>query len=390
MIRRNSRSHQISASFAHHVVPIIVWILAVVFVVGLFYNRSARIEVLGLARGQIHTVATTSTGRLEVLSVGLFESIKQGQVIAVVNAVTDNDFSEVQLKTQQETITAQIQHLDAQFLPMQEKLAAEAANLETSLAADARRFAIDVENAKLRILELRTKIEIDRIGSVTLKADLDTTRKLVEQDVIDASELQRVELQYNGLLDTIKETQTLLEQAQMNQEKAIQRRDRFAQTEVLTPNADNALEVLRQESSVYEKRLNAIAAQIQATQSMKAIEIRAPFDGIVSHLYISPGDVVDTDQPIMQISQENPSEVIAYISEYYADQIEPGIDVQVVKMGVETKMVTCQVSSVGPVVEQLPQQLWLTPNQPQWGRPFLVKVHDLELAVGEKVGIRRL
>ena len=50
-----------------------------------------------------------------------------------------------------------------------------------------------------------------------------------------------------------------------------------------------------------------------------------------------------------------------------------------------------EVVSVGPVIEQLPMQLWRSPNTPQWGRPFLVRASaDMKLLAGERVGIRRL
>ena len=73
-------------------------------------------------------------------------------------------------------------------------------------------------------------------------------------------------------------------------------------------------------------------------------------------------------------------------------EIEVGMEVQVVKMGVEVKMILCEVSSIGPRIEQLPQQLWRSPTLPQWGLPFLIKSDSLDfldLAVGEKVGVRR-
>ncbi len=44
---------------------------------------------------------------------------------------------------------------------------------------------VDVESARLRTHELRSQIETDRIASRSLQVEIETTRKLVEQDVID-------------------------------------------------------------------------------------------------------------------------------------------------------------------------------------------------------------
>jgi len=63
--------------------------------------------------------------------------------------------------------------------------------------------------------------------------------------------------------------------------------------------------------------------------------------------------------------------------------------VELVRAGPPVMIAKAEIVSVGPVVEILPAQLWLHPNIPQWGRPFLVKAPvEMTLLVGEKVGIR--
>ena len=393
MARRNSMSHEFSSSLTRHIGPVVVWLVAVVCVVALFYQRSQRIEVLGLTRGRVYVVATAATGRLTSMAAGLFEPVRQGQVVAVVDTLPDNDYARALIQERQETIKAQMKHLAAQLLPTQERLSAQAVNQETNLAADVRRFALDVENAKLRILELRTRIETDRIAARAAAAEIETTRGLVDQDVIDASELLRVQLEHDGLTAMIRENERLLAQAQTNQAQATERFNQFSLADVQTPSVENALEVIRKEIDVYDKRFNELVAELSAIESRKAVKILAPFDGIISQVHGTVGGVVDVNQPILTITEDRPSEVVAYINEYLADEIEVGMEVQVVKMGVEVKMIQCEVSAIGPRVEQLPQQLWRSPTLPQWGRPFLIKTDSLDLldlATGEKVGVRRL
>lgn len=394
MARRNSKSHEFSSSMTHHIGPVVVWLVAVICVVALFYQRSQRIEVLGLTRGRVYVVASAATGRLIHMAAGLFEAVQQGQVVAVVDTLPDNDYAGSLIQERQETIKAQMTHLAAQLLPTQERLSAQAVNRETSRAADVRRFAIDVENARLRILELRTRIETDRITAGALEAEIEITRELVEQDVIDASELQRVQLEHDGLRAMIRENELLLAQAQANQAQATERLNQFSLADVQTPSVENALEVIRREIEVHDRRLYELMIELSAIESRKAVKIRAPFDGIISQVHATVGGVVDVNQPILTITEDRPSEVVAYINETLADEIEVGMEVQVVKMGVEVKMILCEVSSIGPRIEQLPQQLWRSPTLPQWGLPFLIKIKTdsldlLDLVVGEKVGVRR-
>ena len=393
MARRNSKSHEFSSSMTHHIGPVVVWLVAVICVVALFYQRSQRIEVLGLTRGRVYVVASAATGRLIHMAAGLFEAVQQGQVVAVVDTLPDNDYARTLIQERQETIKAQMTHLAAQLLPTQERLSAQAVNQETSLAADVRRFALDVENTKLWILELRTRIETDRIAARAAAAEIETTRGLVDQDVIDASELLRVQLEHDGLTAMIRENERLLAQAQTNQAQATERLNQFSLADVQTPSVENALEVIRKEIDVFDRRFNELMAELSAIESRKAVKILAPFDGIISQVHGTVGGVVDVNQPILTITEDRPSEVVAYINEYLADEIEVGMEVQVVKMGVEVKMIQCEVSAIGPRIEQLPQQLWRSPTLPQWGRPFLIKTDSLDLldlATGEKVGVRRL
>jgi len=50
-----------------------------------------------------------------------------------------------------------------------------------------------------------------------------------------------------------------------------------------------------------------------------------------------------------------------------------------------------RVTHVGPLVELMPQRLWLNPNIPRWGRPIVIEIPDgFELVPGELVGIRGL
>ena len=200
MSRRTSRSHEFRRTFTHHVVPIIVWVAAVVCVVALFFFRSQRIEVVGLARAQTHSVSTVIPGRVTDLPVALYQPVTKGQVVAVIDTLADNDAAKEQLEAQKITLDAQIKHLNAQLLPTRESIESEAATLQNTLASDYRNYALDVERANLRILELKTQIATDEIALQTLAANVSTTRKLIEEDVIDASELQLVQLEHDTVL----------------------------------------------------------------------------------------------------------------------------------------------------------------------------------------------
>jgi len=162
--KSSRRRHTTKRYLLHHLAPVVVWLGALGGVVGLFQRQAQRFEVVGIARGEVRQVAVSSAGRIKEVRVELFEPVQAGQTLAVVDTILDNEQTlRSQLEAQLATATAEIEHLVAQLLPTQDVMEADAANLEMNRAGDLRRFSVDVDNARLRILELQATIAADRI-----------------------------------------------------------------------------------------------------------------------------------------------------------------------------------------------------------------------------------
>jgi len=192
--------------------PILVWLAVLLCIVALFYHRAQRFEVIGIVQGRVHQVAAPCDGQLKIVCVDLFDEVTKGQTLATL----DDEL----VKAQMAAIGAEIEHLMAQLIPTQEQLLTQAANLETTHVADQRRFFVDVENAGLRILQLRALIASDRITLEDLALDVKVLQDLVQQDAIAPYELQRAQVQYNSLNKKIEENEHLLEQAKTDLEQA--------------------------------------------------------------------------------------------------------------------------------------------------------------------------
>ncbi len=378
----------------HQLMPVLVWVGVLLCVIALFYRRSQRFEVIGIAQGRVHQVAAPCDGQLKIVCVDLFDEVAKGQTLAAL----DDEL----VKAQMAAICAEIEHLMAQLIPTQEQLLAEAANLETTRVGDHRRFFVDVENLQLRVLELRVLIASDRITLEDLAIEVKVLQDLVRQDAIAPYELQRVQAQYNSLAKKIEENEHLLEQAKIDLGQAQQRRDEFVSRQLQHPSVDSALEVIRKEAQVQEKLLDQLMVQraslvikapvdgivIQIQANANSVALRRPGEGVLRR----PGEVVLAGDPILTIAEPRPTEVIGYAREDQINWIHEGKAVELVELvqrGGKAQVATSQVTRVGPAIEQLPQQLWRNPNFPQWGRPFLVKIPpQMTLALGERVGIR--
>jgi multidrug resistance efflux pump len=299
----------------------------------------------------------------------------------VLDTVVDNE----NLPAQLDTAAAEIEHLMAQLVPTQERLLTQAANQEITLVGDRRNFSVDVEGAQLRILELKVQLETGRIALEQRALDMKLAQDLLEKDAVAPYEVQKAKVEYDTVVKTLEENIHLLEQAQKDLDERRRRRDEFARQQLEHPSVDSALEVIRKAINVQERRVEGLLAR------RVALELKSPSSGVVSLVSHQPGDAVQANETILTVAEPSPTEILAYVREDQVSQLREGMLVQLVKTGDRPQIAQSQVVSVGPAVEQMPPRLWLNPNFPEWGRPFLVKIPpDMKLLAGERVGIHGL
>ena len=101
-------------------------------------------------------MASDCTARIIEIPVELFQPVKAGQTLAVLNTVPASEWTtEAELKTQMATAAAEVERLMASLIPTQEQLRVDAAGLQINHADNERRFAVDVEAARLHVLEVQ-------------------------------------------------------------------------------------------------------------------------------------------------------------------------------------------------------------------------------------------
>jgi len=200
------KNHEHKRFYLRHAVPVAVWLVATAGVVWLFYQRSARFEIVGIARGEVRQIAASSTGRIRDISVALFQPVTVGQTLAVVDTILDNEQTlEAELNAELAGIQAEIEHLVAQLIPTRELMEAETHNLEIGRAGDLGRLATDVDTYRVRVLQLQGSIANDENTLGDLAAHRQILEKLLAEDVIAPYELERAKAQCAGLAKKIEE-----------------------------------------------------------------------------------------------------------------------------------------------------------------------------------------
>jgi len=386
-----------------HVLPVLVWLGVLACVVVLFQRRSQRFEILGIAQGQVRQIAATCTGRLKSVHVQLFQEVRKGDTVAVIDTVLDNE----NLEAEMAPISAQIQQLQAELAATQAQLAAEAVNQQSNMIEAKRRFEVDVENTRLRVLELKAMIETDRMLYMQL-ANLNSDNKIfILQNISDPNaqynlnRLQRTVAEDYVLAKKVEENKRLLVQAEEDLAQAVQRRDEFAQQQPQLPAADSALDVIRKSIAVQERLIEQILVR------REPVVLESPIDGVVVQLhgrardvvlrrpgefvFRREGEVVLAGDSILSIAGLKPTEIIAYASGEQLDMVREGMAVELAKNTRPAQIAQSQITYLAPTLERMPEWLWQTPNIPQWGHPMRIEIPPgLILTPGELVGIRAL
>jgi len=406
--KRSGNDHIRKRYLLRHVLPAAVWLTAVGAVVWLFYQRAERFEVVGIAQGHIRQIAMNCTGRIRNISVDLFEPVKAGQTLAIVDTLLDNEQTlEADLRAQLAVAAAEAEHLTSLLIPTQDQLETDVAGLKIDRADNERRFATDVDNTRLRILELQATTAFDRGTLDDLGVEVKIVEDLLSKEAIAPYEVEKARIQYKTLESKVRENQQLLQQAREDLRKAEERRDQFSQQGLPEPSVDHALEAIRREITVQEEVMKGLLAQLTALESRRNVELTSPIDGVViavhgrgndalqqrpgEQMVRRAGEVVPAGEPILVVAETEPTEIVAYVNESRLRLLKDQMTVKLVKAREPAQIAESQVLRVGPVIELMPQRLWVNPNVPQWGRPVLIGIPaGLSVVSGEVVGISGL
>src|SRR4030042_1599255 len=192
-----------------HLISFGVGVGAIACVVVLFSHRSKRYEILGVAQAPIHQIAANCDGRLISVSVELFAEVKEGQVLAVVNGVRDDEPTRAELLAEVAALKAEAAHLTAAARATRATEIAQIDRGRAEWVADSRAFADKVADLRLRVLELRTAIETDKLTVQQL--DFTYKRFIVEgrADVNDVAlfELQALKAERDALAKQVEQNE---------------------------------------------------------------------------------------------------------------------------------------------------------------------------------------
>ncbi len=368
------------------ILPVLVWSGAVLCVVGLFHRRTARFEIVGLAQPEVRQVAATCGARLISVPVQLFDKVNEGDTVAVLSVVLDDERIDAELQT----IQADINYLEAQLIELRKNYEAAIFTQESEWWAELRAFTDNVVTATQRIIDANTVLEADRAMLKKMQNEIEIFE--IENganfgtDIALYHQLQTMEANRDGLGEKIIRDKGVLVKYQKDLKEAEDRKEKYIKYRP-RPGTDpnEARRVIYLAKEALERRKDALK------ERREKLVLTAPCDGYISDILSRVGEAVMQGVEILSIAEEKPRAIIAYAGEAVVGQLAIGKQVEVVKGSKPPQIGPSEVTYIGPAVEQMPQRLWRNPNFPQWGRPMLIEIPSgMKLIPGEMVGIRGL
>ena len=370
------------------VLPVFVWVVALGAVALLFQHQSTQIELKGIVFSHEQAINSVETGYIRSIPVTLYQKVNEGDTLAIIkeNTVAREEYISDLLQAKQETAEAELEQLKAELVAAENRLLFEEQDRTNDVTAMERRLSVDVEQARLEVLEIKSSLEPDRLALKDLEVEIEIVKSLVDQNAAEDYELQTAQAKYNIMQESVQQAEQMLEQAQANYQAALLRKDEFSQSVPLRPQlADKELAPIRKAILVQEKKI------AELIKEQDVIVLTAPFDGIVNTMIYKPGQTVVRGDPIMTIVKPTPELVTAWVDQKNMDKLDLNTKVEIASLNASNLTFVSQVSHIGASIEMIPERLWRDPTRPEWGRLVQIPIQPgFSCIHNEIVGIRTL
>ena len=365
--------------------PVCVWGAAAVVVSMLFMDQSETAQLKGIAFSHEQIINTTETGYIRSIPVKLYQEVKKGDTLAVIkeNTVAMEEYTHSLLQAQRATAEAQLEQLKAELTAAEDRLYLDKIDRDSDIMATKRRLAVDLERARLEVLEIKSDLGPDRLALKDLEVELEIVQRLVAEQAAEEYESLKIQAQCDIFRENVAQKTKLLAQAEANYEAALLRKDELDESIPLAPElSEKELAPIRKAILVQEKRLAEFIEQ------RDIIILTAPFDGIVNILNSKSGQTVVRGDAIMTVVKPIPDTITAWVSQKNLSQFEQNMKVKVISLNTPRQSFVSQISNMSPSLELIPQQLWRVPTVPEWGRSIQIPIQPSFACIhNEIVGI---
>jgi multidrug efflux pump subunit AcrA (membrane-fusion protein) len=365
--------HRRADIFRRKALPLLVWVAAALGVVQLLEVRSSTVEFVGVAQVTEYVVSAPSAGSLMEVSVGLYDQVEAGQVIAMM----DPELVLAQILT----AGGEVERLSAERVALAAQLVIDADEIGRGWEKDARRFEMDAVDLRVDLLRRNIDLATSRVEAERLRISAERALALVESTAGSEAVAEDLALAYQKEQEGIRSMEELVAQLQAEYDLATERSREFLLSAPEDLVVEPRLEVLQRAIEVQELRI----AEIEVARA--GLVLRAPVYGKVRAILATEGRSIVMGQEVVAVTPTSGDAVVFYQPIGRPSSIAVGTKVRVRKLG-DRVAAEAVVTVLSPTIEELPQTLWRDPAIAEFGRAAQVSpVVELGLVPGEPVHV---
>jgi multidrug resistance efflux pump len=336
--------------------PFAAWLGAAAAAAWLYTGEAWRGHALAYEDIQEVHVSPAVAGRLESLTVELGQSVRAGDLIALLDA---------------RDLEARIRLAKSEVARLRTRVNAEREALrldeeDRRSQAQARVASYEAEGRRLRgqLDRLRTDQAADEAERIALRPQVDRLKPLVEKKLITADRLEAkvqelavVEKRIASRADAIRAGgEEVASWTKFAPEKA-------PESTLEARLLPYELELRGQETKVAELELER-----------EKYRITAPVSGAVNQILARVGEWRSAGAPIVEIVVPRPDRVMAYVTDRQVPLVGVGTRATLRPHEHGGAALEGKVVMAGPQIQQVPLRLRAIPTIPQWGRLITIQV----------------
>ena len=304
--------------FRRQGMPIVMFVVAVIGAAGIWQRWVSPPTFIAEAE-IVHTeVRSPAPGWLSGLQVDLFRAVKAGETLGHV------------IKTDPKLLESSLAVVRAELELM-------LASMEPIIAQQ--RVALDFERLQLEWMRQRVELVALRSELTQAEAEFVRVQSLHEKKLVAEQDFESAKLKREAIAQQLAEQTKLV--ATLEPRLAA-----FSETTASTPLASPQA-ALRATIKLQEEQLRL------TERELGPVALTAPADGIISSIFRRSGEAIVAGEPIIQISNPDPTRLIAFVRQPLPFEPKAGMTVALRKRSLDRATAPATILQVGREMEPI-------------------------------------
>jgi multidrug resistance efflux pump len=300
------------------ILPIFIWLASVGVVVVLYSQRIGSFTVQGIAYAPSQTVMAVENATIRHIYVQPCQAVRKGDLLALIELGNplENEYARSLAAAQRATARAEMDRLRAELDAMQAELDNNIKVQQSEQSQAYRRLALDVERARLDLLDARATLEADRGMLAGLELEKKSLELLLERQAVDSYEVQRIRMEHESMARKVGAEEELVRQAQQNLSLAQNRLDQEQQVTLSDDYLKRLLTPFEKAVCVQEKYIEECFAPVSQ------LAVRAEIDGVVGSIAYNEGQSITPGLPILTVTSPDAGYVMIWLDQHKAGLVK--------------------------------------------------------------------